>query len=206
MGLSQAAAVAVWRPFLIHLVGLVLYSVFVFEFYRFIARKDIFTVRLEQYAGVLSVLENAVRVVLYVGEYVVLFPLFTVAWFLVFTVLLALLGTGQGIDTLLLTSMTVVTAIRATAYYHESLSQDIAKMLPFALLGGFLVDGGQAASVADIAAVITGLPGMWVTVVYYLVFLIVMEFLLRILDVVRGGTFGAAPERGTDEAGTPDAH
>ena len=41
---------------------------------------------------------------------------------------------------ILVVSVSLVAAIRVTSYYNEQLSQDLAKMIPFALLGIFLVD------------------------------------------------------------------
>ena len=39
--------------------------------------------------------------------------------------------------------MAVLTAVRVTAYYNEDLSKDISKILPYGLLGIFLVNWGQ---------------------------------------------------------------
>ena len=56
------------------------------------------------------------------------------------TVLLATMTRGQGLDGILLVSMAVVGSIRVASYYNEALSTDLAKILPFALLGILLID------------------------------------------------------------------
>ena len=64
---------------------------------------------------------------------------------------------------------------------HEDLSKDLAKMLPFALLGIFLIDIGFFSWSAS-WELIREIPGLWKTMVYYLGFIIALELLLRMLS------------------------
>lgn len=188
LGVSQEQAVQVWQPLVVFVTGIVLYSIFIFEFYRFIARRDIFQLRLKQYATGLEHLGNAVRFLLYWAEYILLFPVLTVLWFLAFTAFLAFLAAGHGVETVLLVSMAVVTSIRITAYYDEDLSRDLAKMLPFAILGIVVVEGAGAFSYSEAVGLLLAVPAHWQTVLYYLAVLIPLELLLRfVVLVVPGG-------------------
>ena len=92
---------------------------------------------------------------------------------------LAFLARGQTIDEILLISMAVLSAIRITAYYNEDLSRDLSKILPFAMLGVFLID----ISYFSLSTSLDGLLGAllsWKTIVYYLGFMIGLEFVMRI--------------------------
>ena len=100
-------------------------------------------------------------------------------WFLVLTVLLAFLSKNQGIGTVLLVSMAVVSSIRVTSYYDEDLSRDLAKILPFALLGVFVVDLSYF-RISDSLTSLELAAGQWETIIYYLAFVVVLEFVLRL--------------------------
>ena len=79
--------------------------------------------------------------------------------------------------------MALVGAVRVAAYYNESLSQDLAKLLPFTLLGILLKDIGNF-SFAFAWDTLSRLPEYWQTALVYLVFVIALEFFLRIIYIL----------------------
>ncbi len=176
----------VLRPLALFVVSIVIYGVFVFHFYRFLARKDIFRLDLSKYnESGHPVLRKTVSVIFYLVKSLVMFPLFISFWFVVLAGLLLLMGRSQSIDGIMLGAMGVVATIRVCAYYREALATDIAKILPFALLGIMLIDSSlvripdSAESIQDAAARIE-------TVIYYLIAVVALEFLLRILSSIIG--------------------
>lgn len=177
---TVAEGIEVLTPLFFFIIGMSLYSVFIFKFYRFLARKDIFKLDMDKYNKAKHpTLKKFVGTILYFIEYVVLFPVFTFFWFAVLTVLLTFLAKEQGVQNILIVSISVVTAVRITAYYNEDLSRDLAKMLPFALLGVFLVNITYF-SFMESVALLQQIPPMLNIVAYYLVFVIIIEFVLRI--------------------------
>ena len=70
------------------------------------------------------------------------------------------------------TAFGIIVAIRLTAYYNEDLSKDVAKMLPFALLGLFLVDPSYF-SIDYIIIKIYQLPDFFSRVLQYIVLIII---------------------------------
>ena len=112
-----------------------------------------------------------------------IFPLFVFFWFSILSVMIILLSKTQAVGNILLVSMALVASVRATSYYNEDLSRDLAKMLPFALLGVFLIDI-SIFSIFESIAMIKTLPSMWRPMVYYLGFVIGLELLLRIIHGV----------------------
>ena len=75
--------------------------------------------------------------------------------------------------------MAVLSAIRITAYYNEDLSRDLSKILPFALLAVFLIDLSYFSFSASIDALLLALLS-WEIIIYYLGFVIALEFIMRI--------------------------
>ena len=74
--------------------------------------------------------------------------------------------------------MATVSAIRATAYYNEDLSRDLAKILPFAVMAVFLIDASFF-SLSDSLDTLNEASDYNEHILYYLMFLIALEFVLR---------------------------
>ena len=159
-----------------------IYSIFIFKFYRFLARKDIITLNLDKYSkGFVGHAKNFFRVIFYMVKHIVVLPLIVFFWFAILSVILLLLSKTQSIETILMIAIGVVGAVRITAYYNEDLSKDLAKMIPFALLGVFLINVGFF-SVESFIEKINMIPGLWQIISYYLAFIVFLEIVLRILD------------------------
>jgi len=183
---SVATATDTLKPLVFYIIGVVIYSVFIFKFYRFIARRDIFELDLEKYnTASLAWIKKFISMIFYFIKYVLMFPLLTFFWFLVLTALLSFLAKEQTLQNIVLISVSMVAAVRVTAYYNENLSHDLAKMLPFALLGVYLVDASYFILSKSLDAIVQ-LPSMWHVLTYYLVFAIVLEFVLRIVHGIVG--------------------
>lgn len=180
-GLSLNEGLAIIQPVTIFVVGMMIYSFFIFKFYRFVARRDIFKPASKIKEGFKKSGANRFfSYVAYIFKHIFLLPILVFFWFACFSVILAFLSKQEGAQMVLLVSIALIATIRVMAYYNEDLSKDLAKMLPFALLGIFLVDISYFSIETSINA-ISQIPSLWNIMVYYLIFLIVLEFVLRIL-------------------------
>ena len=181
---SMVQIIEVIKPLTFFLLGMIVYSIFIFHFYRFIARKDIFKLNLAQYNRMRHpFFAKLFHVIFYFIEYILLFPLFATFWFAILTVLLTFLAKEPVVQNILMMSVAVVGAVRFTAYYREALSKDLAKMLPFALLGVYIVDSAYF-SFSNSLAMIKIIPSEITLILIYLGFLIALEFLMRILYLI----------------------
>ncbi|MBS3073390.1 hypothetical protein J4465_01160, partial [Candidatus Pacearchaeota archaeon] len=119
---------------------ILIYSIFVFYFYKFLAKKNILGLDLSQYnIYKKSRFYKLLASVLYFVEYILLLPLLSLIWFAFLSIFLIILSKSPSITTILTISASLVGAVRITAYLSEDLSKDLAKMLPFVLLAFFLV-------------------------------------------------------------------
>ena len=116
-----------------------------------------------------------------------MFPIIIFFWFAVLAIFLGFLGKDQSTESILLVSIALVSAVRITAYFTEDLSRDLAKMLPFALLGVFLVD--RSYFKLDVSLdLLRHVPDFWQLLVYSLLFIVALEVILRIIyNIVRLG-------------------
>jgi len=156
-------------PLFYLIITIAIYSILIWHFYRFIARRDCFKLTTRKHGKIISFL-----------KYFFLFPFVAFIFFLGFSLLLLFLSKNYEVTTVLSTSFAIITAIRITAYYSEDLSKDVAKMLPFALLGVALVDPSYF-NPDDISAKIEMLPLFVNTAVQFVLFVIIVEWILRVL-------------------------
>ncbi len=180
--LNLDEAVELLRPAAIFAVSVGLYAVLIFNLYRFMSRKDIFNLDFSKFeeSNVLAV-RRTLHIVFYVAKYLLIFPLFAFAWFGALVALIAFLSKTKEVEELLLIAMAVLTAVRVTSYYTEDLSRDIAKILPFALLGIFLID----ISYFDVDASLSLLNRVgeqWRSIFYYWLFIVGLELVLRVSE------------------------
>jgi hypothetical protein len=154
---------------------LAIYSVVIYHFYRYIAQRDCFTQT------------NYVQT-RFIGfcKYFFLFPFVAVLFFLGFSLILISLTKTESynISNVLSLSFAIVLTIRITAYYTEDLSKDVAKMLPFAVLGVFLVDSTYFSFEALIER-ISLLPENVNLILQFLLMIIIVEWILRIVLSIR---------------------
>lgn len=178
-GLSVEDAVDLLQPLAVYVIGVAFYAVFVFNFYRFASSRDMFKFDVYRFEDSRHpALRSFVHVCGYILKYLIVFPLFAFFWFAVLTLMLTFLSKGRDMGDTLLIALATVSAIRFSAYYNEDLARDLAKILPFALLALFLIDASFFA-IADSFSMLGDINDHRETIVYYLVFLIGLEFVLR---------------------------
>jgi len=149
------------------------YSLIIWHFYRFLARRDCFTVHNMNHPRLSNML-----------KYMFFFPFVAFLFFIGFSFMLLFITKEYDIPILLSTAFAMVAAIRIVSYYSEDLSRDLSKMLPFALLGLFIVDP-QYFSYADIVAKVMSIPMFFTLCIKYIVYIVFMEWILRVLLNIR---------------------
>jgi len=154
-------------------IAIAIYAVIIYKFYRYIARRDCFKPSKRKHTKTVGFL-----------KYFFLFPFVAVIFFMGFSLMLLFLSKEISTEVVLSTSFAIILAIRITAYYTEDLSKDLAKMLPFALLGIFLVSPSFF-KFQDVIDKINDIPDFVNTAIQFIVFLVIVEWILRSLLTVK---------------------
>lgn len=149
-------------------IAIAIYAIVIWHFYRFISRRDFFEFSGNTHPGAVAFL-----------SYFFLFPFVAIVFFIGLSLMLIFLTKSFDICALLSTSFGVIIAIRIAAYYNENMAQDVAKLLPLALLGVVLVDPSYF-NLEDILDKIYALPDAFILCIQLLLFIIVIEWILRI--------------------------
>ena len=125
---------------ILHTVFIAVYAVFIWKFYKFLASKDILNLNLNQYQTSNSKFEKFFTIGLYTVEYIIILPFLVVFWFAVLSLFILLLSESASTEQILLISAAIIASTRITAYISEDLSKDLAKILPFTVLGIFILN------------------------------------------------------------------
>lgn len=166
-------------PTLGAIIAISIYSVFVFIFYRALAKRDLITLNLNQYSDSLSGrLKGYSRTMIFVLQYIVVVPILITFWTLVLAIILTLLSPDADHSRNALIATSVVGAVRILSYWTEDLSRDVAKMLPFGVLGVFLVGDAQV-QISEIEELFNGLNEIATSFVSSLFLITILEIILR---------------------------
>ena len=168
--------------FLILLVFL--YAFFIWNFYRFIAKKNILGLDLNKY----NKTDHPFFTKLFAGtfyflEYLVILPFIIFFWFAVFTLFLILLTDNLEVGTLLTVAAVIVAVVRLSCYYKEDLAKDLAKLLPLTLLAVSLLNQNFF-HVEKILNNFATIPSFFPKIIIYLAFIIILEAILRLFDFI----------------------
>ena len=164
-------------PIIYLIISIAVYSIMIWHFYRFIARRDCFKITSTNHPKLMSIM-----------KYFLFYPIIGFLFFAGFSTMMLFITKNYSIPAVLSTSFGIIIAIRLTAYYNEDLSKDVAKMLPFALLGLVLVDPSYF-RFEDIIFKFSQLPSFFIQAVQFILLIIFVEWTLRIGLAIKNRIF-----------------
>ncbi len=169
------------------IIMIAIYSIIIYHFYRYIARRNCFKPSKRVHTKLIGFL-----------KYTFLFPFVAILFFMGFSLIFIFLTESDNIGSILTTAFAIIVAIRITAYYTEDLSKDVAKMLPFAILGIFLVDP-EYFTIESTIIKINLLPEYVNIIAQYILLIILVEWILRFVLNIRYIIFPKKEDVPTEE-------
>lgn len=166
---------------IVYTTGLVAYTIFIWYFYRFIARREIFPLQLQKY---IPTGRKVLNILAYILEYLIIFPILVFFWFSVFSFFMILLAKDLEVETILMTTMALVTTIRITSYYKEDISIEISKLIPFAFLAIFLINPSFF-SIKIVSERFLEVYSFGLYIFRFAIFTITVEWTLRLLYLIK---------------------
>jgi len=164
-------------------VSIALYSIFIWVFYRFLAEKDVLKLDLKKYNVYKhEALVKFFRVFLYIIEFIIISPIVIFIWFSIFSIFIIILAKELEVGSVILICAALISAIRICAYFKEELSRDIAKLIPLTLLGVAILTPGFIEIETHIDRILQ-ISSFFDNAVYYFVFIIILEVVLRLLYI-----------------------
>lgn len=169
---------------------IVLYSFFVWKFYRFVAHKNIFSLNLKQYNNYSDpFLAKVLAIGLYLLEYILILPFIIFFWFAIFTFFLLLLaGEVMFASEILLLSATIVAAIRMASYIPscgQKISEEIAKIFPYLILATTILNPKTLTTdfFPKFIERLMEIPFEISNILLYLGFILFLEIILRFFNL-----------------------
>jgi hypothetical protein len=167
---------------LLYTVFIVIYAVFIWKFYRFLAEREIIKLNLSKYnLSANPGLEKFLDVVLSTIEYVIILPFLVFFWFSIFSIFLLLLSHDQSMQHILLISAAIIASTRITAYISQNLSRDLSKIFPFTVLALFLLDPTDFFNINILFEKIVQIPALFSNILMFVIFIFGIELILRLI-------------------------
>lgn len=171
-------------------IGMVIYGIFVYHFYKFLSRRDIFSYNLEKKIAQRTFKSTgqqksvALRTAAFITTKLFIFPFVIFLWFLGYSSFMFLLVQNMPTETIFLVSSGLIIAIRISAYYNEDLSKDIAKLIPFTLLGIFLINP-QFYSFSDTLTRLFEIPYFIIQIASFIILAMIVEIIFSIFYLIK---------------------
>ena len=166
-----------------------IYAIIIWHYYRTMAKRDFFVTKKKEGEGFFVGIHNFVSELGTIAKYIFIYPVISFLFFAIFSILLFFLSKEQPIATILFIAAAYISAIRITAHYSEDLSKDLAKMIPFALLGVLIVDINFFSATLLIER-LQALPEFMTDIFSFILYFLVLELALKILYKIKLFFFG----------------
>jgi hypothetical protein len=154
-----------------------LYGYLIFKFYKYLARRDLVKLKLDSNSHI------SLRIFLYILNQLVIVPALIFFWFFVMVCVLLFMSNTTAAY-IMLVSMATVAAIRITSYYRQDLSEELAKLLPLTLFVIFITEI-EFTSLIGKVEVVRDMLGMLDKLVFYLLFAVLVELILRVQQIIK---------------------
>ena len=185
-GLNLADGIEALKPAAYFAISVGVFSFAIFHLHRFMSKSDFFLIDVSPLRKSGRLLRILLFCVIYLFRYTLLLPMVTYLWFWILVAIVAFLYNSREPREVLLMAMAVLTAVRVTSYYNEDLARDISKILPYGLLGIFLVNLGQI-NLETSFALMGRIGSEMANAFYYWAYVTCQELILRIsYPYVRG--------------------
>ncbi len=169
------------------IVLIVIYAVLIWKFYRFIGKKNIIELNLNKYNRSKNTFSTKLLAgILFLIEYIIILPIIIFIGFIAFGSFLTILSSDLDVQTIIFLTVIIVGAIRMIAYvpkYGQDVAQEVAKIIPLTLLSVFILNPSFF-EFSRVVEHIGQVPLFIENIFLYLVFIIILEFVLRFFDLV----------------------
>jgi len=168
----------------VYTILIAVYAIFIWKFYKFLAKKNIIELDLKQYNTTEHPgLNKFFASLLFLAEYIIILPVLVFFWFSIFSIFLLVLSKGQDVGQILLISAAIIASTRLASYYSQDLSKDLAKMFPFTVLAVFLLEP-KFFNISELFLRFSEIPLLLNNILIYLVFILGLEIIMRSLFTI----------------------
>lgn len=178
-----------YRP-LVNVIGLAIlltvYALVTRRFYKLLAHKDILKLDLSKYnQSEHPVISKFFGALLYIIEYIIILPFIVFIWFSVLAFIIFIITQQTSLSTTLQFTAAIVAAIRILSYHKKEIAEELAKLLPLAVLV-VAVTENELKIIERATTLLTEGPALASSIFMYFAFIAALELLMRLLEMVVG--------------------
>lgn len=164
---------------LIHVLFMVLYSIIIWKFHKFLASREIIKLNLKKYNKSKNPeLSKFLAIILFSLEYLIILPFIVLLWYGLFSLFIFILSESINVNQILLLTAAVIVSIRVTSYIDQSLSKDLAKLFPLTILAYYFINPNFLKASLFIER-LSQIPSLLNNIILFLAMIILIEFALR---------------------------
>lgn len=123
-------------------------------------------------------------------KYIFVFPLLTFFWFILFVLCLRILTYKTEVQDIMFLGIVLISSIRIAAYFNEKMAEDLAKMLPLALLAAILLNPSFISINIELSDFYI-FKDEFVHFAKYLLFIVFLELVLKLAKYLHQKNFKA---------------
>ena len=168
---------------MLYTLGIVIYAIVFWKFYTNLSKRDLMKFNLLKFdfdtPG-----KKFLDLIEYFLKYLIISPLLIFIWLLIIIIFLLILAKSQSMYNILIIGITLIGATRITSYINEKLAEELAKLIPIALLAIFVAEPGVFSFdiiLNKFVELNTYLP----LVLRFLVIIVLLEFVLRMFYEIK---------------------
>lgn len=168
----------------VNAIIIISYIVFIFYSANFLSRKNILGLNLAKYDKGAHPIFNRIRAnFLYILEYIIILPAFIIVWFYLLAAFLTAFIGSMPLSSIILIAATLTVVIRIMAYLNEGISNDFSKVM-LTVFVAFSVISPQFSDIKMTVERIAQIPSIFNLIIYDLIFVLILEFLARIIYLI----------------------
>lgn len=162
-------------------MAIVGYSMFIWFFYKFLAKRDLLKLNLSKYDKDEDANEEkTIAILLYILEFIIIAPVVIFISFVTFAMFFVIFAKEMEVGTIMLICAALISAVRIIAYFKEELAQELAKLVPLTLLV-VIIATPNFFDITTTISRISQIPLFFDSAFFYLLFIFIWEILLRLL-------------------------
>ena len=167
---------------------LAIVSLFIWNFYKSISKRNLIELNLSKYnTSEHPLASKFFATILYFLEYIVIMPLLIIFWYAALSLVLFLIASEFSVHGVLFVSAVIIGAVRILAYFHSEIAKDLSKLFPFIALSVFLLSFENIGNVFNFDAVLSKayeIPVYYSEIYSFILVVLAIEIFLRFIYTI----------------------
>ncbi len=166
------------------IVAVSLLCIFIWLFYASLSKRDFLRIDMRGRHASEYFSQRKFSIISYFVKYLIFTPFLVILWFMGLSIMLLFLNRSMAIGAILTSSAVIVGVIRILSYYNNEAAEEVAKIVPFALIALFLMSS-LGVTFTQVLSQLAQIPVLFDTILVYIGVLVFVEVVMRLSYATR---------------------